>query len=151
MLQNILTFFFTVIAMEGITWMTHKYVMHGFLWVLHEDHHNKKNNGWFEKNDLFFVIFAIPSMTLIILGSAVYPESVLMAIGFGIMMYGLLYFLVHEIIIHQRLPKYISTENPYLQGLRRAHKDHHKRLHKEDGVCFGMLLVPFKYFKKNQQ
>ncbi|HCY45426.1 MAG TPA: carotene hydroxylase, partial [Flavobacteriales bacterium] len=25
--------------MEGITWCTHKFVMHGFLWYLHEDHH----------------------------------------------------------------------------------------------------------------
>ena len=27
------------ITMEGITWCTHKYVMHGFGWFLHKDHH----------------------------------------------------------------------------------------------------------------
>ena len=25
--------------MEFAAWATHKYVMHGFLWYLHEDHH----------------------------------------------------------------------------------------------------------------
>jgi beta-carotene 3-hydroxylase len=25
---------------------------------------------------------------------------------------------------------------------------HHKHLDKEDGECFGMLMVPFKYFKE---
>ena len=54
--------------MEGVTWLTHRYVMHGFLWYLHEDHH-KKGNGFFEKNDWFFVIFAIPSWLCIMLGS----------------------------------------------------------------------------------
>ena len=29
----------TYAGMEGVTWFVHKYVMHGFLWVLHEDHH----------------------------------------------------------------------------------------------------------------
>lgn len=32
------TFFF----MEFMAWFSHKYIMHGFLWVLHEDHHKKK-------------------------------------------------------------------------------------------------------------
>ena len=54
-----LLFFFvalgTFICMEGITWLTHKYVMHGFLWYLHEDHHQPGYNSIFEKNDLFFV------------------------------------------------------------------------------------------------
>ena len=40
------------LLMEPITWATHKYVMHGFLWYLHEDHH-QKSDGFFEKNDYF--------------------------------------------------------------------------------------------------
>jgi beta-carotene 3-hydroxylase len=32
----------TFLLMEGITWLTHKYVMHGFLWSLHRDHHQKE-------------------------------------------------------------------------------------------------------------
>ena len=57
----------TFFVMEGITWCTHKYVMHGFLWYLHKDHHQVEP-GFFEKNDAFFVIFAVPSMLLIGVG-----------------------------------------------------------------------------------
>ena len=91
----------TFFIMEGITWLTHRYVMHGFLWYLHQDHH-QKGSGLFEKNDAFFLIFAIPSWLCIMLGlhAKVYPVA---AIGFGIAMYGLAYFAVHEVIIHSGL------------------------------------------------
>ena len=58
----------TFFLMEGVTWLTHKYVMHGFLWYLHEDHH-KKGPGFFEKNDAFFLIFSIPSILCILFGT----------------------------------------------------------------------------------
>ena len=53
--------------MEFMAWFTHKYVMHGFLWVLHKDHHIRDGRK-FEWNDVFAVIFAIPSIVLIYLG-----------------------------------------------------------------------------------
>ncbi len=56
---HLIKYFF---MMEAVTWLTHKFVMHGFLWYLHEDHHQKQP-GFFEKNDAFFVIFAIPSFS----------------------------------------------------------------------------------------
>jgi beta-carotene 3-hydroxylase len=62
--------------------------------------------------------------------------------------YGLAYLLVHDIFIHQRLKIFRSTHNFYLLALRRAHKMHHKHLGKEEGECFGMLWVPFKYFRE---
>ena len=48
------------LAMEGVAWFTHKYIMHGILWHLHEDHHNKQSKGFFEHNDYFFLFFALP-------------------------------------------------------------------------------------------
>ncbi|WP_298764551.1 sterol desaturase family protein [uncultured Polaribacter sp.] len=139
---------FTVFCtMEGITWLTHKYVMHGFGWYLHEDHHQPKYQNVFEKNDLFFVIFAVPSSLSIYfgLGNQLFW---LAAIGFGILFYGLAYFLVHDVLIHQRFKWFKHTKNRYLLGLRKAHKIHHKNMGKDDSECFGMLFVPFKYFKK---
>jgi beta-carotene 3-hydroxylase len=68
-------------------------------------------------------------------------------IGLGIFAYGLSYFIVHDIIIHQRLKLFKNTKNKYLIALRKGHKVHHKHLGKEEGECFGMLFVPFKYFK----
>ena len=135
----------TFLAMEGVTWLTHKFVMHGFLWYLHEDHHQPKYQGVFEKNDAFFVIFAIPSIALFYFG--VNPElNYLFFIGLGIMLYGSAYFLIHDVLIHQRFKWFKNTKNKYLVGLRKAHKIHHKHLGKEHGECFGMLYVPIKYF-----
>ena len=135
----------TFLVMEGVTWCTHKYVMHGFLWYLHEDHHQPGYPHVFEKNDAFFIIFAVPSMLLMYFG--VNPQvNYLLFIGLGIMMYGAAYFLVHDVLIHRRFKWLDRTNNKYFRGLRKAHKVHHKHLGKEDGECFGMLYVPWKYF-----
>lgn len=136
----------TFLVMETITWLTHKFVMHGFLWYLHEDHHQPKYQSFFEKNDWFFVIFAIPSILLFYNG--VNPKlNFLFFIGLGILLYGMAYFFIHEIIIHQRIKMFTRTKIKYFVGLRKAHKIHHKHLGKEDGECFGMLYVPRKYFR----
>lgn len=137
----------TFLLMELVTWCTHKYVMHGFLWYLHEDHHQPKYQGVFEKNDAFFVIFAIPSILLFYFG-AIPSLNYLFSIGLGILLYGIAYFLVHDVLIHQRFKWFKNIKSPYLKGLRKAHKVHHKHLDKEDGECFGMLYVPVKYFKE---
>lgn len=138
--------FATFFIMEGITWLTHKYIMHGSLWYLHEDHH-KKGPGFFEKNDAFFFIFAIPSWLCIMLGSMNHVGWVV-SIGAGIAMYGFAYFLVHEIIIHQRFKLFTRSNNRYVRAIRWAHKMHHKHLDKEDGESFGMLMVAKKYRDK---
>lgn len=136
------TFFF----MEFVAWFTHKYVMHGFLWYLHSDHHKKDHYGFLERNDAFFLIFAIPSMGLFILGATLGTHTPWLWMGLGILLYGIAYFIVHEVFIHQRTKWLRTSNNAYFLGLRRAHKVHHKRLTKEDGECFGMLWVPLKYF-----
>ncbi|MGZ5135419.1 MAG: beta-carotene hydroxylase [Flavitalea sp.] len=141
----------TFLIMEGITWATHKYIMHGWLWYLHEDHHRKRT-GFFEKNDMFFIIFALPSFSAILIGTI---ESIywMQAIGFGVMTYGAAYFLVHDVIIHQRFKWFSKSNSIYIQAIRRAHKMHHKHLDKEEGESFGMLYVHKKYWeqvRKNQ-
>jgi len=137
---------FTFCLMEGITWLTHKYVMHGFLWNLHEDHHQPHNNI-FEKNDAFFLIFAIPSWLCIMLGLQ-HNNYLAAGIGFGIAMYGFAYFIVHEVIIHQRIKWFTRSNNRYIKSIRWAHKMHHKHLYKQDGESFGMLIVAKKYWDK---
>ncbi len=138
----------TFISMEGITWCTHKFVMHGFLWNLHFDHHNKKKTRFLEKNDWFFVYFAIISISLFIIGSRIPNYEFLIYIGLGILCYGLAYFLVHEIIIHKRLFSNWKQDFFYFKALQKAHRKHHSHLSPEDGECFGMLWVPFHYFKE---
>ena len=144
--MNFLMVIVAFIMMEGVAWSVHKYVMHGFLWVLHRDHHDHSNRGPAERNDLFFVIFAVPAIALMYAG-AVRDFNFIFYIGLGITLYGMAYFFVHDILIHQRIKIFSNPGNPYLMAIRRAHKQHHKHLTKEDGECFGFLWVPIKYFK----
>jgi beta-carotene 3-hydroxylase len=134
----------TFLGMEFMAWCTHKFVMHGFLWNLHQDHHLPNKNSFFERNDVFFLIYAIPSWLCIMLGS-MFALWWVMNIGFGILAYGIAYFLVHEVFIHQRFKWFKNSETVYLKAIRRAHKIHHKHIGKEQGECFGMLIVPWKY------
>jgi len=136
----------TYVSMEGLTWCTHKFVMHGWMWYFHEDHHQPKGR-FFEKNDAFFLIFAVPSCLSIIYGS-MEAFDWRFFLGIGIMLYGVSYFLVHDVLIHQRFNWFKRTDNIYFRAIRKAHKVHHKHLNKEDGECFGMLYVPMKYFRE---
>lgn len=145
-LYFILVFVGTFLAMEGITWATHKWVMHGFLWYLHRDHHQVEP-GFFEKNDAFFLIFAVPSMSSILYGS-IHGIWWLLAIGFGLMAYGMAYFIVHDVIIHQRFKWFSKSRNTYIRAIKWAHKMHHKHLGKHQGESFGMLYVHKKYWEK---
>jgi len=145
---NILLIPAAFMAMEGVAWCTHKYVMHGWLWLLHKDHHDKESAGFFEHNDFFFLIFALPGIAGLYWGLQ-HQFSWHFWTGLGITLYGVAYFLVHDIFIHQRFKLFRNSNNAYFRALRRAHKMHHKHLNKEEGECFGMLWVPLKYFKKN--
>ena len=142
----ILIYVATFLFMEFMAWFSRKYIMHGFLWHLHKDHHKKDHGSWFERNDLFFIFYAVVSMSLVILwGEYGFWAGLPMALG--IFTYGMSYFIVHDIFIHQRFKLFRSTNSKYAKGLRRAHKIHHKSIHKGGGECFGMLWVPMKYFK----
>lgn len=142
------TIFFILITlvtfslMELVTWLTHKYVMHGFLWYLHEDHHNPVEDSVFEKNDAFFVIFAVPSILLFYFG--IRPDlNALFFIGLGIFFYGLGYFLVHDVLIHQRFSWFKNTRLLYLRAIMKSHELHHI----DEKKSYGMLYVPWKYVK----
>tara|TARA_B100001989_G_C24527967_1_gene459818 strand:- start:357 stop:803 length:447 start_codon:yes stop_codon:yes gene_type:complete len=132
--------------MEFMAWFTHKYIMHGFLWSLHKDHHKKDHKSWFERNDVFFIFYAVVSI-LFVISWTDYGFTLGLPIGIGIFLYGLTYFIVHDIFIHRRFKIFRNIDNKYARGVRRAHKMHHKNINKNGGECFGMLIVPFKYFK----
>lgn len=148
MLTNILITVAAFLAMEAVAWLTHKYVMHGFLWYLHRDHHKKDTYGFFEHNDFFFLIFALPGIAGLLWGMN-HEYNAFFWMGLGITIYGFTYFAVHDVFIHQRFRFLRNTQNRYFKAIRRAHKMHHKHTGKEHGECFGMLWVPLKYFKKD--
>lgn len=143
---NIAAFLGAFVLMEGIAWLAHKYVMHGFLWKLHEDHHQPGNDKAVERNDSFFLIFATPAIICFYIG---YDGFTLpFWIGLGITMYGAAYFFIHDIFIHQRIRIFRNADSTYFRAIRKAHKVHHKHMSKEDGECFGMLLPPLRYFRE---
>lgn len=131
--------------MEFVAWFSHKYLMHSVLWFLHRDHHQKQESRFFEFNDLFFIVFATPGILLIYLGFVDGIGSPFLWIGAGISLYGMAYVFVHDIAVHQRIRYFRNLDNAYLRAIRKAHKVHHKYLHKEDAENFGFLWVSKKY------
>ncbi len=150
MIVNISIVIITFVITEFSAWANHKYIMHGFLWYFHKDHHHKDHGSWFERNDFFFFMYAIPSWLLIMFG-VMNGWDYRTFIGFGIALYGIVYFLVHDVIIHQRFKWLTKSNNIYVIAIRRAHKMHHKHLGKFDGESFGMLIVNLKYFSQAKQ
>ena len=139
----------TFIFMEGVAWFAHKYIMHGLLWSLHKDHHQKKPH-FFEKNDAFFLIFATPSILLFFFGAKA-GFNWMFYIGLGILIYGIAYFMIHDVVIHQRFKWFTRSQNRYINTIKRAHKMHHKHLDRHHGESFGMLFAARKYWQHPQK
>jgi beta-carotene 3-hydroxylase len=134
------------LMMEGVAWLAHKFLMHGPLWGLHKDHHDGGYHP-FQRNDAFFFIFAVPCWLSTMFG-LLYHWYWLFFFGLGILFYGICYFLVHDVIIHQRFKWFSRSNSRYIKVLRWAHKMHHKHLDKDAGESFGLLIVPRKYWEK---
>ncbi|MBY8333673.1 sterol desaturase family protein [Qipengyuania pacifica] len=135
--------FATVLAMEWVAWASHKYIMHGFAWAWHRDHHEPHDN-LLEKNDLFAIVGAVASISMFAIGSpmvlgsgAWWPGT---WIGLGILFYGIIYTLVHDGLVHQRYFQWVPKRG-YAKRLVQAHKLHHATVGKEGGVSFGFVLA----------
>ncbi len=143
---NILLVIVTFFFMEGVAWFTHKYIMHGFLWSWHRSHH-KVHGHALEMNDLFAVVFSIPSIVCIYLGYGSSQLNWLMYIGIGIFCYGVFYFIFHDIIVHRRIKIPFKARSKYMKRIMNAHYVHHEKHTKEDGESFGFLYASKKYSK----
>lgn len=139
----ILTVVAVFFLMEGVAWATHKYIMHGILWSWHKSHHHPYD-GFFEKNDLFSIVFSIPSISLFVIG-LMYNNPWCYAVGAGILAYGIFYVIFHDIIVHRRIKLRYRATSDYMKRLIRAHKIHHKTQTKEHAEAFGFLFAPSKY------
>ena len=137
-------------GMEFMAWFTHKYVMHGFLWSWHQDHH-EPHDKFFEKNDRFFIVYALPSMICYILGSVVDGYFPLLFVGIGISLYGLTYFLIHDVYIHRRFKWFKQLDGKYSRAILRAHGAHHSVTTKDGSESFGLLAINPKFFKSKRK
>ncbi|MGY6741827.1 MAG: sterol desaturase family protein [Cecembia sp.] len=130
--------------MEFSGWFIHKYIMHGPLWGIHKTHH-QPSKSFFELNDLFSLLFGSIAILLIFLGLDKLDYR--FWIGIGISLYGMLYFFIHDVLVHRRIKWFERPRNKFLLGIFRAHQAHHATNQKDDAVSFGLFVVPKKYFK----
>lgn len=146
----------TFLFWEFVAWFSHKYIMHGFLWTWHKSHHTVHDHD-LERNDLFAVVFSIPSIAIFYYFTIVSYNPYMIAVAFGILSYGIFYFIFHDIIVHQRIRWRPARRSKYLQRMINAHYIHHAKHTKEGCEAFGFLYAPRKYepkifsFKQNRQ
>ncbi|MEP0190342.1 MAG: sterol desaturase family protein [Erythrobacter sp.] len=126
-----------LIGMELFAWWAHKYIMHGWGWAWHRDHHEPHEN-LLEKNDLFAVVFGTIVFFMFLIGF--YVSAALWWTAFGITLYGVIYTLVHDGLVHQRYFKWVPKRG-YAKRLVQAHKLHHATVGKEGGVSFGFVFA----------
>jgi beta-carotene 3-hydroxylase len=134
-------------AMEFSGWFIHKFLMHGPLWMIHKTHH-QPSKTFFELNDLFSVLFGSIALILIFVGVESLDYRFWM--GVGISLYGVLYFVLHDVLVHRRLKWFDRPKNSFLKGIFKAHQAHHRTNEKEDAVSFGLFVVPKKFFKNTE-
>jgi beta-carotene 3-hydroxylase len=137
----------TFLLWEGVAWFTHKYIMHGFLWRWHKSHHTVHDHI-LEKNDLFALVFSIPSIAILYYFTQVEYNPYMISIGIGIFCYGLFYLVFHDIIVHQRIKWRPEKRSSYLQRMIHAHYIHHSRHTRESCEAFGFLIASKKYAPK---
>ncbi|MDP3677348.1 MAG: beta-carotene hydroxylase [Novosphingobium sp.] len=133
----------SVLVMEGVAWASHKYVMHGFAWAWHRDHH-EPHDGFLEKNDRFGLVGAAISITFFALGSPLVLGERAWSpgtwIGLGVLIYGVIYTLVHDGLVHQRWFRWVPRGG-YARRIVQAHKLHHTTVGKDGGVSFGFVFA----------
>jgi beta-carotene 3-hydroxylase len=126
------------VAMEVVAWGTHRWIMHGPGWSWHESHHRPRT-GPFERNDRFVLVFSLTAVALFAIGLAVPGVT---AIACGVTAYGAAYFMMHDVLVHRRLPPPFTPRRGYLAHLVAAHHLHHAVHTKEGAVSFGFLYAP---------
>jgi beta-carotene 3-hydroxylase len=128
------------VLMEPWAAFVHRAVWHGPLWGVHESHHVERE-GWFELNDIFAAMHALPAMAMIIVACEWgdhLAANVLFGMGIGMTVFGMSYALIHDGLIHERLPVGFLLRSRWLRRIRGAHRRHHTN----GGYPFGLFWGP---------
>jgi beta-carotene 3-hydroxylase len=137
---NALIVFASFLAMEALAWAVHRYIMHGWGWGWHRSHHEPRK-GWFETNDLYAVVFSALTLVLLWLSSQNGYHPIYF-VGVGTSLYGAAYFILHDVLVHGRVPLRWTPKRGYLKRLVQAHRLHHATRGREGAVSFGFLYAP---------
>ena len=141
---EIFLFLLAFFLMEPVTYLAHRHIFHGFGFDIHKSHHSKRK-GTFERNDLYPGVSALITMSIIGCGVLFRPVKFLIPVGFGMTLYGTIYFFIHDMVIHQRA-KWLGIPRDFLKWHYSAHMIHHRY----GGEPYGLVapIVPGSLKKK---
>lgn len=135
------------ILMELLSYILHRYIFHGLFWKIHKTHH-ESSHSIFELNDLFSLSFSISAIVLMIAGlQENILESIYFPIGLGITIYGILYFIIHDVYTHKRFAK-LKTDNRIINIIKKAHQKHHQSAEKIGNEPYGLFLFDYELFSR---
>ncbi len=135
-------------GMEIISYLVHRFLFHGLLWKIHKSHH-EAHHGLFELNDLFSFFFAAVSVGLMWWGSGAPLQSTAFPLGAGIAVYGLLYFVIHDLFAHKRFMPF-KSDSKIMKLIRRAHQRHHQSVDKKGQEPYGLFLFPYDRYPEHK-
>lgn len=137
----------TAVLMDLWAMLLHGRVWHRWLWSVHASHHRARA-GRFEANDLLSSLHAPIAVALIVHAcesAKVAPSvfaSIELGVGAGMTLFGVSYVLVHDGVVHRRLPVRLLRRAPLLRSVIRAHLVHHSG--SEGGVPYGLFFGPLE-------
>lgn len=132
------------VAMDLWAMLLHGRVWHTVLWSIHRSHHVKRR-GIFEHNDALSALHAPIAIVAILYGCRAEPglaSDLVFALGTGMSLFGVAYFVVHDGLVHGRLPVQGLAKIPYLARVRAAHAVHHGK--GRGGPPYGLFFGPWE-------
>ncbi|HUF04617.1 MAG TPA: sterol desaturase family protein [Aridibacter sp.] len=145
-MQFALLTFLGFAGVEAFSYIVHRWLFHGIFWKIHRTHHYPRK-GAFEPNDLFSAGFGAISVLLIVFAEHPLAESFAFPVGLGIAIYGVLFFIVHDLFTHRRFLPFASR-NGILLSIRGAHQSHHQTVEKDGQEPFGLFVYDYRRFSK---
>ncbi|MDR9416007.1 MAG: sterol desaturase family protein [Gracilimonas sp.] len=135
--------------MEIVSYVVHRWLFHGILWKIHRSHH-QPDHGLFELNDVFSLVFAGISVWLMVRGTDQLFTKPDFGIGTGIAVYGVLYFIIHDLFAHKRFIPF-SSDSKIMKLIRRAHQRHHQDVGKDGHEPYGLFLFPYDKYPEHKR
>jgi beta-carotene 3-hydroxylase len=130
----------TAFVMELWAALLHGQFWHGVLWKMHRSHHRPRHGHW-ETNDWLSLLHAPIAMVMIFYGcrgAVGIAREVVFAMGIGMTLFGLAYVLVHDGMVHGRLPLQGLLKYDYFRRVQANHELHHTLRYR--GIPYGFFL-----------
>lgn len=136
------------ICMEGWAAWMHGVLWHGILWPAHRSHHPEaqtegiKGRKRWEFNDIFGLCHAAVAAPMMMWGLTPpfdVAQQVALGASVGMTLFGLCYVIIHDGLVHGRLPVGKLRRIAYLRRVVAAHRVHHKL----GGAPYGLFSGPW--------